>query len=493
MARNSEIPIGRPARRPAGQLQSSPWLTNPAGQLWHTLTSVRLALILILLIAILTLAGTLIDQASGAVRADAVAYDRWLAHARDRYGVFTTPMDRLQIFHVFSSIWFRALIALLVANIVVCTINRWSSIKAAVFTPRVRMNAAYFDRARVRSAFAVQMDLPATSAAVQRGLRSSGYRALRDDGETVAMYADRFRFSRLGTFLTHLALVLILIGAIMGQIWGWKDDQFIVAEGTTQTVPMAKNISVRLEQFQEEWYVDGPPKDFMSELTIFDNGKEVKHGTTRVNSPIAYKGITFNQAFYGNAAVVEIRDGDGKVLTTDSVPLAWTASQGNRPVGFMDIPGKSMTAYIVGPEPGTYDPAVPLGTVRLELHDKVSGAVSGIESLPRNQDVQADGMTFRFLRESQFTGLKVVKDPGVNVVWIASALMVLGLVMVFWFPHRRLWALVSPREDGGTDVRLAATSQRDLGLEKDFEQVTAKVRKELSRRLHEEKGEQSHV
>ena len=42
-------------------------------------------------------------------------------------------------------------------------------------------------------------------------------------------------------------------------------------------------------------------------------------------------------------------------------------------------------------------------------------------------------------------------------------------------------------------MRLAAASQRDLGLEKDFEQVTAKVRKELSRRLHEEKGEQSRV
>lgn len=472
---------------------SSPWLTNPTGQLWHTLTSVRLALILILLIALATLAGTLLDQVPGAIAADPAAYNRWLDNARDRYGVFTDAMAPLQMFHVFSSIWFRALIALLVANIVVCTINRWKSIEAQVFTPRVRMNPAYFDRARIGASFAVSMDATAAAAAVRKGLRSAGYRSLTDDGPSVAMYADRFRLSRLGTFLTHLSLVLLLIGAMMGRLWGWKDDQFIVAEGATREVALAKNISVKLEQFQEEWYVEGPPKDFSSEIIIYDNGQEVKRGTTRVNSPLSYKGITFNQAFFGQVADLEVRDAAGNVLLNEGVPLAWTAAQGNRPVGFLEIPGQNFKGYIVGPEPGAYDTAVPLGTVRLELYDKATNRTVTIQNLPRNQNVQAEGLTFRLLRESQFTGLKVVKDPGVNVVWVASGLMVLGLVMVFWFPHRRLWALISPRPEGGADVRLAAASQRDLGLEKDFEQVTAKVRRALTRRQQDEKIGANHV
>jgi cytochrome c biogenesis protein len=272
-----------------------------------------------------------------------------------------------------------------------------------------------------------------------------------------------------------------------------EDDQFIVAEGATREVALAKNISVKLEQFQEEWYVEGPPKDFSSEIIIYDNGQEVKRGTTRVNSPLSYKGITFNQAFFGQVAEVEVRDAAGAVIFNEGVPLAWTAAQGNRPVGFLEIPGQNVTGYIVGPEPGAYDTAVPLGTVRLELYDKATNRTATIQNLPRNQDVQAEGLTFRFLRESQFTGLKVVKDPGVNVVWVASGLMVLGLVMVFWFPHRRLWALISPRPEGGADVRLAAASQRDLGLEKDFEQVTAKVRRALTRRQQDEKIGANHV
>jgi cytochrome c biogenesis protein len=472
--------------------EASPWLTNPTGQLWHTLTSVRLALVLILLIALAVLAGTLLDQVPASIANDQTAYDRWLDGLRGRYGIFTDVMATVGLFHVFSAIWFRMLIALLVANIIVCTVNRWPSIRSQVFKPRVRMNPAYFERARVGASFNVTLDTAVAATAVKRGLRSAGYRALTDQGESVAMYADRFRLSRLGTFLTHLSLILILVGAILGTLFGWSDDQFIVAEGTTQTVPLAKNISVKLVQFEDEWYPSGQPKDYASQIVIYDNGKEVKSGTTHVNSPVVYKGIAFNQSFYGQVAELQVKDATGKEILNQPVPLAWTSTSGNRPIGWVDVPDTDYKAYIVGPEPGTYDQAVPLGGVRLELYDK-NGKLADIKDLPRNQDVESSGLTFRFLREGRFTGLKLVKDPGVNLVWIASGLMVAGLIMVFWFPHRRLWALVSPRPDGGAEVRLAAASQRDLGLEKDFEQVTAKVRRALSRRQHEEKEGGPHV
>jgi cytochrome c biogenesis protein len=479
--------------RPARTIATSPWLSNPAGQLWHTLTSVRLALIIILLIAVALLAGTLINQVPASVSADPVAYDQWIQHARERYGAFTGTMERLQFFRVFSSIWFRGLIALLVANIIVCSVNRWGSIRAVVFKPRVRMNPAYFDRAHVRAAFSVNLDAPASAAAVHKGLRRAGYRTLTDQGDSVALYADRFRLSRLGTLFTHLSLVLLLVGAIMGAVWGWKDDGFVVATGATKAVPLAPNISVKLDQFQEEWYVEGPPKDFASDIVIYDRGQEVKRGTVRVNSPLTYKGITFNQAFYGQVADIEVLDAAGKDVFNEGVPLAWTSNQGNRPIGFIEIPGQQFKGYVVGPQPGSSDNLVPTGTVRLELYDKSTSQLIKVQSLERNQDVQAEGLTFRFLRESQFTGLKVVKDPGVNIVWIASGLMVLGLVMVFWFPHRRLWALCSPRADGGTDVSLAAASQRDLGLEKEFEQITEKVKRELSRTQQDQTGGKSDV
>ncbi len=460
----------------------SAWLANPAGELWKLLTSVRLALILILLIALGALAGTLIDQAPQAALGNGEAYARWLEQARERYGSWTDLMDRLQLFRVFSSIWFRTLVAILVVNIIVCTINRWGSIRAAVFRPRVRMHSAYFERARTSTAFAVALPLPEASAAVRQGLRKAGYRTVVDQGPTVALYADRFRFSRFGTFLSHLSIVLLLVGALMGRIWGWKDDSFVVAEGSTRSLPLAPEISVKLEQFQDEWYVEGPPKDYRSEIVIYDRGAEVKRATVRVNSPTSYKGIRFHQSFFGQAAVMRVTDGTGAVLFEDGVPLAWSTRDNPRPVGFFDVPGKSMKVYVVGPPAGEYDAVVPQGTVRLELYDSATGQLIDIRTLKRNESATVEGLTFTFLRERPFTGLKVVKDPGVNVVWAASGLMVAGLVLVFWFPHRRFWALCSPREDGGAEVRIAATSQRDLGLERDFERVIASVRRSLAAR-----------
>ena len=471
----------------------SPWLTNPVGQLWHTLTSVRLALIIILLLTAGLFAGTLLNQVPASVAADGAAYNQWMADARERYGVFTGVMERLRLFSVYSSFWFRGLIALLVANIIVCTVNRWGSIRAAVFKPRVRMTPAYFERAHIRAAYNVSADTSAAATAVRQGLRRAGYRTVIEEGDSVAMYADRFRLSRLGTVFTHLSLVLVLIGAIMGVVFGWKDDGFVVATGATRSVPLAPDVSVKLEQFQEQWYVEGPPKDFASDIIVYDKGQEVKRGTVRVNEPLSYNGIDFNQAFYGQVAEIQVVDGAGNELFNEGVPLAWTSREGKRPLGFFEIPGQPVKAYVVGPEPGQYDNVVALGTMRLELYDKSTGRLTKIETLERNRDVEADGLTYRFLRESQFTGLKVVKDPGVNVVWIASGLMVAGLVMVFWFPHRRMWALCTPRADGGTNVSLAAQSQRDLGLEKAFDHVTSNVRRELSRLQHPRTGGKTDV
>lgn len=472
---------------------TSGWIANPAGELWRLLTSVRLALVLILLITLAVLAGTLVDQAPQGALGNREAYARFLEQARGRYGSWTDLMDRLQLFRVFSSVWFRFLVAALAVNIVVCTINRWGSIRAAVLRPRVRMNPAYFERARTATAFSVALPVADASAAVRQGLRKAGYRTLVDDGPSVALYADRFRFSRFGTFLSHLSIVLLLAGALMGRIWGWKDDSFVVAEGSTRAVPLAPHISVKLEQFQDEWYIEGPPKDYRSDIIIYERGKEVKRATVRVNSPTSYKGIRFHQSFFGQAAVMRVGDASGNVLFEDGVPMAWSTRDNPRPVGFFDVPGKSMKAYVVGPEPGAYDAVVPQGTIRLELYDSVTGQLIDIRTLKRNESVTVEGLTFTFLRERPFTGLKVVKDPGVNVVWVASGLMVAGLVLVFWFPHRRFWALCVPRDDGGAEVRIAATSQRDLGLERDFENVIASVRRSLAARQRAAQRGDSHV
>jgi cytochrome c biogenesis protein len=450
-----------------------------AGRMWHLLASMKLALTLILGIAVLTLAGTLLDQVPEGVLEDRFAYDKWLAQAQGRYGMWAGPFERLGLFNVFHSLAFRALMGALAVSIVVCTMSRWRGIWNTAFHTPVRVPEAFFGHARYQAQLETSLPVADAAARVRKALRSSRYRVSEDvDATTVALFGDRNRWSRFGTFLSHLALVLILIGAIASGIWGFKDPEFIVAEGSTRDLGLGTNISVRLDHFADEYYINGPPKDYRSDVVLLDNGREVKQGTIRVNSPMRYHGIAFHQSFYGQAAVMKVEDATGKLLFEDNVPLSAQTGDGLRPVGDFDVPTYNLTAFVIGPASGAEDSAIPAGEVRVELFSGGS-SVGSPANLTQSAPAKIAGLTFTFERESRFSGLKVVKDPGVNIIWVACALMMAGMVSLFYLPPRRLWALCVRRPDGTTEVRMAMPAQRDFAMNSEFERMSDKVKNAL--------------
>lgn len=451
---------------------------DPVSRIWRLFCSVRLALILILIIAAAVMAGTLLMQAPPSVVADSDSYSRWLEQARTKYGVWTDALSFFQLFNVFHSLWFRILVALLTANIIICTLNRWKGVWTTVFHTRVRMGDAFFQHARFNAVYAAAMPLDTAAERVQRAFAHARYRVRTDaaDASSVALYAEKNRFSRFGTFASHLSIVMILAGAVIGSMWGFHDGEFIVPEGQTRDVGRGTGISVGLEHFADEYYLEGGPKDFRSDLIIYDHGVEVKRGTVHVNSPLSYKGVRFHQAFFGQTAVMEVKDETGNAIYNESVPLAWQTIDGARPIGEFFLPEKGLKVYVIGPASGVDDPMIRAGEMRVEVYKQGSSTLAASETVSQGTPKDMAGLTFTFVRESRFTGLKVVKDPGVNLIWIAGVLMLIGLVMLFYFPHRRVWAICKKNVDGTSDVRMATTAQRDLSQEKDFENLRERLR-----------------
>jgi cytochrome c biogenesis protein len=381
------------------------------------------------------------------------------------------------LFNVFHSLWFRLLVGLLTANIIICSVNRWRGIWSSVFRTRVRMGEAFFEHARFNARLEPAMPAAEAAKRVKRALARSRYRVeAQVSDDSIAIYADRNRFSRFGTFFSHLSIVLILAGTIIGGLWGFSDPEFIVAEGATRELGQGSGIAVGLEHFVDEYYLEGPPKDFRSEIVIYDKGVEVKRGTVRVNSPLSYKGFRFHQSFYGQAIVMEVADEGGTVLFNEGVPLPWQTRKGGRPVGSFNLPERNLVVYVIGPVSGVNDPLIPAGETRVEIYRQDTGTPVVKENLTQGTAKELAGLNFTFQRERRFTGLKVVKDPGVNLIWAASALMILGLAMLFYFPHRRLWALCKSRPDGTAEVRLGTTAQRDLALAQEFNRLRERVR-----------------
>ncbi len=468
--------------------QRNYWEMRIVGRVWHFFTSVRLALVLILAITAAVFAGTMLDQAAPSVASDPAMYAQWLTRVEGTYGAFPTKVfDFFDLFNVFHTLWFRLLIGLLTVNIIVCTLNRWKGIWRTVFPQRIRMTDAFFQHARFHANFVLDEPAEAAAATVKKGLKHTRYRVSTEAAAgSVALYADRNRFSRFGTFISHLALVLILAGTVVGGIWGVSDPEFIVPEGTTRDVGLGTDLSVQLEHFTDEYYPEGPPKDFRSDIVIFKDGEEVKRGTTRVNSPVTYGGMKFFQSFFGQTALMVVKTNDGTSLYDGPVPLAWQTREGNRPVGSFTLGSESLEVWVIGPRSGENDPLVPAGEMRIEVYESTSGALRTATNLTQGTEQDVSGLNFTFVREGRFTGLSVAKDPGVKIIWVASALMIIGLVMLFYMPHRRLWASCKELPDGKTEVRLAMTGQRDSQVSAEFERVRQRVGKELRGRHAEE-------
>jgi cytochrome c biogenesis protein len=148
-------------------------------------------------------------------------------------------------------------------------------------------------------------------------------------------------------------------------------------------------------------------------------------------------------------------------------------------VGSIEMPEANRTLYVIGPASGTNDPLVPAGEMRVEIYRKDTGSLVATDNVSQGKPQEVGGLDVTFVRETRFTGLKVVKDPGVNIIWIASTLMIIGLVMLFYFPHRRLWALCKSRPDGTAEVRLGTTVQRDISLDQEFKRLRERVEKTL--------------
>jgi len=321
--------------------------------IWDLLTSMRFSLVVTLAMAVLGVIGALIIQVPAGVESDAAAKADWLAGVRPRYGGWTDVLDRLQLFSVFSSYLFRGLTAFLTVSLIACMIQRAPGLWHTATKPRVTVGDGFFAHARERDAIVVRGDAADLSTRVTGVLRKHHYRVLVEDDGAVNFFADRFRWAPFGSLIGHLAIVVILAGVLVGALFGFRDNAFVIAEGSTIPVPSGEGLSVKLISFEDAYYTDtGAPADYASELVLYKDGTEVSRHTARVNDPMRYGDLSFYQSFYGPAAIMSVANADGTPLFSDGVPLAWKTNEDDRSVGTFTVPDQDMVVWIVATSGG---------------------------------------------------------------------------------------------------------------------------------------------
>jgi cytochrome c biogenesis protein len=437
-------------------------------RIWRFFCSVRAAIAEIAFLTLLVLIGTL--RGSSVPRAIA-----------DLIPPLEGFVDRWYAWDVFRSSLFAGTLTLLTVAIIVCTINRIPSIWATITHPKITTTPGFLTGAETSATFTTASSVDDLMATASSLLQTQRYRVLTETvGDRTHFYADKNRLSKLGTFPFHLGLILLLVGGIVASVYGFRETEFIVPEGSRRNVGHGTGLSVELNRFQDTWTQVGIPMEYRSEITIYEDGKAVKSGDVTVNHPMSYRNATFYQSSFGNAAQMTITDGNGNIVYRDATELGIFTMRSNpdAPAGLIRLPGEGLQLTLIAPDS---NPAKQpeLDTMALESGQlwvgvqPIDGSIVGNDVgqggvvLTQGQPAQIGNLSVTFDRETRFTVLQVGYNPGIPIFIIASVALLSGLALTFYFPHRRVRGIISPVAHGAV-LTMAPLAKRDWSGKRDF-------------------------
>ena len=296
-------------------------------------------LVLLLLAGTLSLLGVLFPQMPSSVRGDPEAAARWVESARSVFGGWTDVLRTAGVFTMFSSVPFLVVMALLALSIIACTVHRLPVIWNAARHPRTRVTARFFDRARLRSRFTSPVSAEKAFQVIRADAREHRMRFIVDDGGPGRnAYIDRNRWGPFGTAFAHTAFVIIMAGFVVSSVTGFSDQEFTLTIGHPKDVGHGTALVAEARSFQDTYYEDGSPRDYVADLAIYDGGEEVANREVRINSPLSYDGVVFHQAYFGVAAVLTITDDSGAEVFHDGVALDRTTRDKKLTYGRTTLP-----------------------------------------------------------------------------------------------------------------------------------------------------------
>tara|TARA_B100001063_G_scaffold72646_1_gene66873 strand:+ start:3386 stop:4651 length:1266 start_codon:yes stop_codon:yes gene_type:complete len=380
------------------------------------LSDLKVAIVLLLLIALASGIGTAIPQGDPAnLYLEAYADTPWLGILHGEQVLW------LQLDHVYSCSWFLGLIAWLGLSLILCSWRRqWPSLVAArrwidYRTPR-QLSKLSIAETRI---------CPDTNEGLTKlhdTLLARGW-ALRRESNRLA--ARKGVIGRVGPLLVHAGMVLLMVGAVWGALGGNRLERFLAPgrsldllnrNGDTQ-------LSIRLDSFAVERDPAGRPEQFRSLLSLSDSSEQEE---ISVNHPLRHRGITIYQADWSLAAIsVQIGRSPELQLPLQTYPelgeQIWglvlpTRPDGSQPV-FLSLDNEK------GP---------------VLVYDSDGQVITRLR--PGGAAEQVNGLPMRVASVLPASGLLLKRDPGVPLVYLGFAVLLLGggLSLV---ATRQLWAV----------------------------------------------------
>lgn len=472
---------------------------------WSQLTSMRTALLLLLLLTVAAVPGSLVPQTG----VDPVR----VAQFKQQHPELGRWYDRLSLFDVYSAPWFAAIYLLLLVSLAGCVIPRsqlhWSAARAR--PPAPPRNLSRLEGFHAWRAHGAVEDSVDTAGEV---LRRAGYRVDRHPG---AVSAEKGYLRETGNLLFHSALLLLLGAVAIGNLWGYQ-GQVLVPEGGSfsNTIPAydtfkhgaafgngaLEPFTVTLDDLDVRYQPDGDqrgaPRAFVASLRYTPQpDAPPRRYRLRVNHPLDVGGAKVFLIGNGYAPVFTVRDATGEVVFSGAVPFL-PRDGNNTSTGVVKATGAQpqqlgfeglfLPSAAIHPERGPISVYPDLSLPRAVLTAWVGdlglddGAPQSVYRLDKSRMKQvtvggrplaqslAPGTTMTlpngtgsitFDGVQRWATLQVSHDPGRMPALLAAVLALSGLMLSLFVRRRRVWVRATTADDGRTLVEVAGLSRRE--------------------------------
>jgi cytochrome c biogenesis protein len=496
---------------------------------WRQLTSMRIALVLLFLLALASVPGSILPQ-EGTNSTGVQQY--YTSHP-----ALAPLLNRLGLFNVYGAPWFAAIYLLLFASLVGCVVPRTFRLvgSARTLPPRAPRHLTRLPRsAEYTSALA-----PAQAADVAaKVLAGHGFRLRRPpDASEAWVSAEKGYLRETGNLLFHLALLGVLVSVALGGLFGYKADRLLV-QGTTfadtqsaldeyypgrfVTAADLGPFTITLNRFEASYITSGAqrgqPSSFDAQISYTARpGDPVRTDNLQVNRPLSVDGAQVYLIGHGYAPVFKVTDARGQVVYDQATPFISGSSGNFLSEGVVKVPDAQPeqlgftgvfvpTAVEVNGVLQSAFPAADYPVVSLIAYAGNLGENSGVPQsvyqmdttgmrrltaapqllLPGQSLKLPDGQgTVTFTGYVPWVSLSVTHDPGQLPALVCAIAALGGLVLSFMVRRRRVFVRARAAGPGST-VQVGGLARIDAsgGFEEEFASLAAELKSAHDQAAH---------
>jgi len=433
--------------------------------LWRQLTSMRTALILLLLLGLASIPGSVFPQRTQSPLKVREYFENNPSGAK--------LMDRFFLFDVYGSPWFSAIYILLFISLIGCVVPRsWHYFREIFKAP-----------AQAPSSLSIMESFQIHEGRLDNAhawLTAHRFRISRS-GKTIS--AEKGYLRETGNLVFHLSLIVVLLGIAGSSVFGMRGEAIInvgerfintptsydnLAPGRFFSVGNLPPFTIKANNFDATYDPEtNAPIDYKLEVTTQDtvDSQQVKR-IVRVNEPLTFGSTRVYLQANGYSPLVTVKDKSGAVKFEGPVPFLPqdsnltsigaikvpdmdpqigfvgsflpTAARDKVRGGFSSFPELLDPRLLVSVWKGDLgmDSGVPQSVYRINTDEMKR---IGLWALRIGETYQFEVGSITFNGVIPWVNLQVVRDPGKQYALIGSILAIIGLMISLFIRQRRIW------------------------------------------------------